>query len=54
MWKEALDGTVTLASPAAVETLRVARAMVGAFIDAEVRRRWIDEAIEQVREGKAG
>lgn len=44
VWKQAMDGLVTLASPAALETLQAARTHhpEGDFC------RWLDEAIEQV------
>ena len=43
VWKQALDGLVTLASP---ESLRVLRSAADSECDAE-RRAWIEEAIEQ-------
>ena len=43
VWKQAIDGLVTLASP---ESLRVLRSAAGSECDAE-RRAWIEEAIEQ-------
>ncbi len=43
VWKQALDGLVTLASP---ESLRVLRSAADCEYDAE-RRAWIEEAIEQ-------
>jgi len=48
VWKEALDGLVTLASPAALEVLRSAR--IRQFPDprsAEEFRGWLEEAIAQ-------
>jgi len=50
VWKEALDGIVTLGGPAALEVLQAARAKVTTFTDAGVRHQWIDEAVEQVKE----
>lgn len=43
VWKQALDGLVTLASP---ESLRLLRSAADGECDAE-RRDWIEEAIEQ-------
>lgn len=43
VWKQALDGLVSLASP---ESLRVLRSAADSECDAE-RRAWIEEAIEQ-------
>lgn len=43
VWKQALDGLVTLASP---ESMRVLRSAADNECDAE-RRAWIEEAIEQ-------
>ena len=44
VWKQALDGLVTLASPAAMETLQTTKRQqrTADFV------RWLDEAIEQV------
>ncbi len=48
IWKEALDGLVTLASPEAIEALRSARnRQFKKDKDAVEFREWIDEAIEQ-------
>lgn len=48
VWKEALDGLVTLASPQAIEALRSARKRQFKHDkDAKEFREWIDEAIEQ-------
>lgn len=44
VWKQALDGLVSLSSPASLRTLRSAMEQEG---DAE-RRAWIEEAIDQV------
>jgi hypothetical protein len=55
IWRQALDGLVILASPAALEALHAARSR--AFSkprDAEDFRSWIDEAIEQTEEGMQG
>jgi HEAT repeat protein len=46
VWKEALDGLVTLATPA---TERVLERIIGSGRDAE-RRDWIGEAIGQIRD----
>ncbi len=46
VWKEALDGLVTLASP---EAQSVLEAIIGSDRDAE-RRDWIGEAIGQIRD----
>ena len=52
VWKEALDGLVTLASPKAIEALRSARNRpFKKAKDAEEFREWIDEAMEQARTG---
>jgi hypothetical protein len=48
VWKEALDGIVTVGGSLALPVLRTAREAVGTFKDAAERRRWIDEAVEQV------
>ena len=48
VWKEALNGLVTLASPAALDVLRSARVRhLGRQRDTEEFRNWVDEAIEQ-------
>ena len=48
VWREALDGLVTLASPASLEALRAARTRhFTKQHDAEEFRRWLEEAIEQ-------
>ena len=48
VWREALDGLVTLASPASLEVLRAARTRhFTKQHDAEEFRRWLEEAIEQ-------
>ncbi len=44
VWKQALDGLVVLASPAALEVLRSAR-----HSGSDQFRGWIEEAIEQVQ-----
>jgi len=54
VWKEALDGIVTLGGPPALEVLQAARAALETFTDAEVRQQWIDEAVEQVKEAQPG
>lgn len=45
VWKEALNGLVALASPAALGVLREARSRRS---DSNEFRRWVDEAIDQV------
>ena len=48
IWREALDGLVTLASPEAVDALRAAKKrQFSKQFDAEEFRRWLDEAIGQ-------
>jgi len=48
VWKEALDGLVTLASPAALEILRSARTrQFPSQRQTDEFRRWLDEAIAQ-------
>jgi hypothetical protein len=47
VWKEALNGLVTLDGSASIEALRSARNSVARFEDARTRREWIDEAIVQ-------
>jgi hypothetical protein len=54
VWEEALDGIVTIGSPVALEVLEAARPAVGTFSDAEVRRQWIDEAVEQLKRARPG
>jgi hypothetical protein len=51
VWKEALDGLVALASPAALDVLRAARTRrFPRPRDTEGFRRWLEEAIEQAEE----
>lgn len=51
IWKKALDGLVTLASPQAIDALRSARTrQFKCEQDAEEYRTWIDEAIEQAED----
>ena len=50
VWKEALDGLVTLGGAAAQRTLQEERAALSEGIKAREKREWIDEAIEQIRE----
>lgn len=45
VWKEALNGLVALASPAALGVLREAKSRRS---DSKEFRRWVDEAIDQV------
>lgn len=48
IWRQALNGLVTLASPAALEALRAARSrQFTKQQDAEEFRRWLEEAIQQ-------
>jgi hypothetical protein len=48
VWKQALDGLVTQASPAALDVLRAARTrQFPTQRETEEFRRWLDEAIEQ-------
>lgn len=54
VWKEALDGIVTLGGSPAVEVLRAAREDVAMLKDAVERCAWIDEALEQLREAMSG
>lgn len=50
VWKQALDGLVALASPAALEALRAARTSpCPKGRDGREFHRWLDEAIEQVK-----
>jgi HEAT repeat protein len=50
VWKEALDGLVTLGGAEAARVLRDARAaLVGD--ETRVKREWLEEAIEQLGEG---
>jgi hypothetical protein len=52
VWKEALDGFVTLATPAALSALRAFRAAMPAQAGStEVSRDWVDEAIEPMEGG---
>jgi len=49
VWKQALDGLVTLASPAALDVLRSAKTRQFARQrEGDEFHRWLDEAIEQV------
>jgi hypothetical protein len=48
IWRQALDGLVALASPAALDILRAARTQqFPTQGETEEFRRWLDEAIEQ-------
>jgi HEAT repeat protein len=53
VWKEALNGVVTLGGSSALEVLQVARDAVGRHVDADLRIEWTDEAVEQVRAARA-
>jgi len=52
VWKEALDGLVCLATPAASTVLR--GAVKRPMDDDGVRRAWVEEAIEQIDDAIAG
>jgi HEAT repeat protein len=55
VWRQALDGLVTLASPAALEVLRSARTrQFPNSRDTDEFRRWLEEAIAQAEEGTRG
>jgi hypothetical protein len=56
VWRQALDGLVSLATPAALDVLRAARARQFATQrEAEEFRRWLEEAIEHAgTEGQSG
>lgn len=48
IWRQALNGLVTLASPAALDVLRAARTrQLRTQPETEEFRRWLEEAIEQ-------
>ena len=49
VWKEALDGIVTLGGEAAVQVLAAARGELSRGPDQTIRSEWIDEAIQKVR-----
>jgi HEAT repeat protein len=49
VWKEALDGVITLGSQAALELLEARRGVQSS--SSSVKRRWLEEAIDQVRQG---
>lgn len=54
IWQEALNGLVTLASPAALDALRAARTReFPTRRETEEFRRWLEEAIEQVEEARS-
>ncbi len=50
VWKEALDGIVTLGGDAALGVLEEARDALGEESAAKTKRQWIEEAIGQIRE----
>lgn len=53
IWQEALNGLVTLASPAALDVLQAARTReFPTRRETEEFRKWLEEAIEQVEGGK--
>ena len=54
VWKEALDGLVTIGGPHALGALENGRVIVEGWSDARARLGWIQEALEQVRERDAG
>lgn len=49
VWKEALDGIVTLGGDAALRVLEEARHLAAKNPTEEVRREWIEEAIRQIQ-----
>jgi hypothetical protein len=50
VWKQALDGLVTLASPLALSSLEAARCrQFSSRQELEEFQRWIDEAVEQIK-----
>lgn len=49
VWKEALDGIVTLGGDAALRVLEEARGIPSEEAKAETKREWIDEAIRQIQ-----
>lgn len=51
VWKDALDGVVTLGGEEALRVLRHARTIAADYTDASVRLTWIDEAVKQVEKG---
>jgi HEAT repeat protein len=51
VWKEALDGLVTLGGPSAARALQEASLFLAQNArGARIQRAWIDEAIQQIRE----
>jgi len=52
VWKEALDGIVTLGGDAALRVLEEARAAQPAGQESSVKQEWIDEAIDQLQESR--
>ena len=52
VWKEALDGLVTLGGEEAERALRDARDMLARQPSGDVKHEWIDEAIQQIGEHK--
>lgn len=50
VWKEALDGFVTLGGDAAQRLLQEESVALSEDVKAKVKREWIYEAIEQIRE----
>lgn len=52
VWKEALDGIVTIGGAAARRVLEEARASLPVKRGSRVKREWIDEATGQVQEAK--
>ena len=52
VWKEALDGIVTLGGEAGLQVLEKARDVAAQKPTERVRREWIEEAIRQVQEDK--
>lgn len=50
VWKEALDGIVTVGGPAGLRVLEEARSDLPGDRMSSTKREWIDEAIEQLEE----
>jgi HEAT repeat protein len=51
VWKDALDGLVTIGGDRSLEVLREARADAARLPDASKKIEWIDEAISQLKNG---
>jgi|WetSurMetagenome_2_1015567.scaffolds.fasta_scaffold640966_2 hypothetical protein len=50
IWREALDGLVTLACPATLELLRSCKILAKNHPNSDERFEWLDEAISQVEQ----